>query len=39
MYCLFLCVSLTQATVITKKRASVEEISPLDPVVNHFINQ
>ena len=33
-----LCVNLTQAGVIKEKGASLEEMSPGDPAVRHFLN-
>jgi hypothetical protein len=38
LYWLVLCVNLTQAGVITEKRASVGEVPPRDPGVRHFLN-
>ena len=38
LYWLVLCVTLTQAGVITEKGVSVGEVSPGDPAVRHFLN-
>jgi hypothetical protein len=38
VYCLGLCINLTQAEVITEKGASVGEVPPCDPALGHFLN-